>query len=69
DMPTEFRAKYDSTVARLTTVSPLADEGAFRATIERMSEEEACEIANQILTLAYMAREVSEELALPLHNR
>ena len=60
DMTPEFRAKYDSTVARLSAVAPQGGEGAFHATIKSMSDEEACALASQILDLAYMAKEAYE---------
>lgn len=55
DMPPDLCAKYDSTLAQLTAV------GAFRATIEQMSEADACICASQILDLANMAREACEQ--------
>ena len=57
----DFRAEYEATLARLTAVAAEGTEGAIGATIHQMSESEACDIANQILTLAYKAKAASEQ--------
>ena len=56
-----FRADYEKTWNRMTAVTARGDEGAVRATLAQMSEDEACDIANQILTLAYKAKEAYEQ--------
>ena len=57
----DFRAEYDAVWARLTAVDARGDEGAVRAKLAQMSEDDACEIASQILTLAYKAKEAMEQ--------
>ena|ERR1039458_9614183 len=57
----DFRAEYQAVCARLTAVAARGDEGAVRATLAQMSEDEACAIASQILDLAYKATDASEQ--------
>ncbi len=57
----DFRAEYEGVWARLTAVAAQKDEGAVRATLAQMSEEDACDIANQILALAYKADQAVDQ--------
>jgi hypothetical protein len=57
----DFRTEYEAVWARLTAVHARGDEGAVRATLAQMSEDEACEIASQILDLAYKAKNAMEQ--------
>jgi hypothetical protein len=64
-MPHDLSTKYDAIWARLTAV-PAAQEdegakGAVHATLAQMSEQDACDIASQIVDIADMAKEALKE--------
>jgi hypothetical protein len=65
DMPHDLRTKYDAIWARLTAIpAAQGDEGAkgaVHATLAQMSEQDACDIASQIVDIAYMAKEAFRE--------
>ena len=52
NMPADFLAKYETVLARLTAHAREGNESASDMTIRQMSEDEACDIAKQILDLA-----------------
>ena len=60
-MSSDLRAEYDSTWSLLIAIAPKGNEGAVRATISQMSEEEAGGIASRILNVANMATKAGEK--------
>lgn len=57
-LPDEHRPRFESLVARLTSVRPLRGESAVTATVRKMSNREASECAHQLIDL--MAELTSE---------
>jgi len=65
DLPERLRAEYRACHAALTREPPLRGEDAVRATVRKMSSDEADELACNVVRLfAAAVREVSREEAL-----
>ena len=52
DLPEEIQYKFKDMAEKLTSIDPVGDKGSVYATIERMSEDEAIDIANAIIHMA-----------------
>lgn len=58
ELPEEIRLKFDELRKRLTSVTPVGDEGSVYATTNQMATSEAVELAQLIV---YMADVVESE--------
>jgi len=56
EVPEEIQAQFNEVKRKLTRVEAVGDEGRVAATTNQMSTDEAIEIANEILHMAYVVK-------------
>lgn len=60
DLPDGLRQRFERVQERLTAVKATADEGDVVASLNEMSEDEAAEIATEIVELYHAVRNLDQ---------